>query len=76
MSLLTVRRSHFKKHGIGVGASSVEQYLRKVEEFAKKLKGLRTAKVPGATQDVIRYYKNGKYIEMVDKKSIISFGKQ
>lgn len=66
---------HFKKHGTEVGANDVEQYLRKAEEFSRNLRGARKAHVPGATPRVVRYYKNGKYIDMVDGK-IISFGKQ
>lgn len=66
---------HFKKHGNEVGASTVEQYLRKAQAYARNLKGATKAHVSGATKGVIRYYKNGKYIDMVDDM-IISFGKQ
>ena len=66
---------HFRKHGKEIGASNVEQYLRKATEFSKSLRGAKKANISGATSGVIRYYKNGKYIDMVGGK-IISFGKQ
>lgn len=66
---------HFKKHGAEVGATNVEQYLRKAESFANNLRGATKKPISGATSGVIRYYKNGKYIDIVDGK-IISFGKQ
>lgn len=66
---------HFNKHGREVGATTPQQYLRKATEFAKNLKGAKKVDIKGATGNVTRYYKNGKYIDMVGKK-IISFGKQ
>ena len=62
---------HFGKHGGEVGASSVWQYLRKAEGFAKNLKGAsRTALENGAT----RYEKNGKYVILDESKKILSYG--
>jgi hypothetical protein len=67
---------HFEKHGAEVGAENVEQYLRQAEAFADNLKGARKVyNIPGVTPNVTRYYKNGKYIDMVGDW-IISFGKQ
>ncbi|GAB7207164.1 hypothetical protein OS21_36600 [Dickeya oryzae] len=69
-------QKHFEKHGKEVGASDAEQYLRKAEEFAKQLRGARKVTIAGATENVTRYYKNGKYIDIAGDDRIISFGKQ
>ncbi|MEX6230973.1 hypothetical protein ACLFLD_06585 [Providencia hangzhouensis] len=69
-------QKHYEKHGKEVGAGSVEQYRNKAEEFVKNLKGARTVKVRGATDNVTRYYKNGKYLDRTSEGKIISFGKQ
>lgn len=69
-------QKHYEKHGKEVGADSVEKYQNKAEEFAKNLKGARTAKIRGATDNVTRYYKNGKYLDKTVDGKIISFGKQ
>ncbi|MGM0218955.1 hypothetical protein [Enterococcus sp. AZ126] len=69
-------QDHFEKHGDEVGASSIEQYMRKAQEFARTVKkGVKPSPVPGATHDVLRYRKNGKYIDLAPNGSIISFGK-
>lgn len=69
-------QDHFEKHGDEVGASSVEQYMRKAQEFARTVKkGVSPSPVPGTTRDVLRYRKNGKYIDLAPNGSIISFGK-
>ncbi|WP_207657827.1 hypothetical protein, partial [Lachnotalea glycerini] len=68
---------HYKKHGAEVGASSKEQYLRKAEEFAKTAKkGSTKSNVSGEVEGVVRYKKNGKYIDLAPDGTIISFGKQ
>ncbi|MBO0468835.1 hypothetical protein JZO73_15130, partial [Enterococcus plantarum] len=68
---------HFEKHGAEVKASSLEQYLNKAEDFSRKLKGARTKKIDYPTPNVVRYYKNGKYIDIHKPTGkIISFGKQ
>ena len=68
---------HYKIHGKEVGATSQEQYLRKAEEFAKTAKkGSVKSKVKGAVEGVIRYKKNGKFIDIAPDGSIISFGNQ
>jgi hypothetical protein len=67
--------AHFKRHGVEVGAHTPEQYLNKAKNFAKNLKGTRNAgPVPGYTNDVTRYIKNGKYIDLDPDKNIVSFG--
>ena len=66
---------HFNKHGKEVGATTPRQYLEKARVFADNLKGATKVNIKGSTENVVRYYKNGKYIDMVGKK-IISFGKQ
>lgn len=67
---------HYNKHGAEVGATSKEQYYRKAEEFSKNLKGATKKNVSGYTEGVVRYYKNGKYIDLAPDGSIVSFGKQ
>ncbi|MGI3429999.1 hemagglutinin repeat-containing protein [Providencia stuartii] len=69
-------QKHYEKHGREIGANSVEEYKRKAEGFAENLKGARTAKIRGATDNVTRYYKNGKYLDKTADGKIISFGKQ
>ncbi|MBV2190105.1 hypothetical protein [Providencia rettgeri] len=69
-------QKHYEKHGKEVGAGSIEQYRNKAEEFVKNLKGARTVKVRGATDNVTRYYKNGKYLDRTSEGKIISFVKQ
>ncbi|WP_297902133.1 hypothetical protein, partial [uncultured Campylobacter sp.] len=67
--------NHFNKHGEEVGASDLRQYLRKAKEFARNLKRARkVGEVEGATPDVVRYEKNGKYIDLAPNGDIISFG--
>ncbi|MCY1389456.1 tRNA(Glu)-specific nuclease WapA [compost metagenome] len=67
---------HFDKHGKEVGAKTEEQYLDKAQEFAKNLKGATKKSVPGATEGVVRYTKNGKYVDMAPDGRIVSFGKK
>lgn len=70
-------QKHFEKHGDEVGAKDPQQYLRKAEEFAKTAKkGATKSPVSGAVEGVIRYKKNGKFIDLAPDGSIISFGKQ
>ena len=66
---------HYYKHGEEVGASSVEQYLRKADGFKSNLRGATTSYVDGEVDGVIRYKKNGRYIDLAPDGSIISFGK-
>ena len=66
-----------KGNGDGVGAKNTEQYLRKAEEFAKNAKkGSTKSRVRGEVEGVIRYKKNGKYIDIAPDGSIVLFGKQ
>ncbi|MHC5215553.1 polymorphic toxin-type HINT domain-containing protein [Enterococcus sp. LJL128] len=68
---------HFEKHGAEVKANSLEQYFNKAEDFSRKLKGARSKKIDYPTPNVVRYYKNGKYIDIHKPTGkIISFGKQ
>ena len=57
-----------------VGADSLLQYLRKAKAFSKNLRGAKKSNVMGATKGVIKYEKNGKYIEIAPNGDIISFG--
>ena len=58
-----------------VGASDLRQYLRKAKEFARNLKRARkVGRVKGRTPGVIRYEKNGRYIDLAPNGDIISFG--
>lgn len=65
---------HYCKHGVEVGATSVEQYLRKAENFSLNLKGAKKHYVSGAVEGVVRYIKNGKYIDLAPDGTIISYG--
>ena len=65
---------HFEKHGMEVGANNVEQYLRKAEHFKINLRGASKNYVKGAVDGVIRYSKNGKYIDLAPNGTIVSFG--
>ena len=67
---------HFNKHGSGVGAKNINQYLKKAEEFSKNLKGATKQSVDGFVDGVTRYIKNGKYIDIAPDGTIISFGKR
>jgi len=58
-----------------VGAEDVAQYIRKAEGFAQNLRGATKSYVDGAVEGVIRYKKNGKYIDIAPDGTIISFGK-
>ena len=69
-------QARFNKHGAEVGAVNVEQYLRKAEAFKQNLRGATKSPVAGQTNGVVRYKKNGKYIDIAPDGSIISFGKQ
>lgn len=67
---------HFKKHGASVGAETLEQYVRKAEEFARTAKkGSTKSSVSGAVEGTIRYKKNGKYVDIAPDGTIVSFGK-
>ena len=69
-------QAHYNKHKDEVGAKDAEQYLRKAEDFAKNLRGATKKSVPGYTDGVTRYYKNGKYIDLDPDGNIISFGRK
>lgn len=66
---------HFIKHGGDVDAKSPSQYLRKAQEFARTRKGSTSSPVDGAVEGVIRYRKNGKYVDIAPDGTIVSFGK-
>ena len=65
---------HYYKHAKEVGASSIEQYIRKAEGFMQNLKGATKSYINGTVEGVIRYKKNGKYIDLAPDGTIISFG--
>ncbi|MBO0445711.1 hypothetical protein JZO78_05100 [Enterococcus ureilyticus] len=66
-------RKHFDKYGDEVWAASIEEYMRKAEEFAKTVKkGVKPSNVAGHTPDVKRFRKNGRYIDLAPDGSIIS----
>ena len=66
---------HYYIHGSEVGASSIEQYIRKAEGFKLNLSGATKSYIDGAVEGVMRYKKNGKYIDLAPDGTIISFGK-
>jgi len=67
-------KKHFEKHGAEVGATSLEQYLRKAQEFANNLRGAQRSAIEGFTEGVTRYSKAGRYIDLASDGSILSFG--
>jgi hypothetical protein len=67
-------QAHFQKHGAAVGARDAAQYLRKAEGFAQNLRGAERFPVDGFTEGVVRYVKNGRYIDLAADGRIVSFG--
>ena len=65
---------HYYIHASEVGASSIEQYIRKAEGFKINLRGATKSYVDGAVGGVIRYKKAGRYIDLAPDGTIISFG--
>ena len=66
---------HFNEHGEEVGVRDLRQYLRKAKEFARNLKRARkVGRVKVRTPGVIRYEKNGRYIDLAPNGDTISFG--
>ncbi|MEK4159517.1 MULTISPECIES: RHS repeat domain-containing protein [Paenibacillus] len=66
--------NHFIKHGKEVGATNAASYYNKAEGFAQNLRRSTTSPVEGAVEGVVRYKKNGKYIDLAPDGTIISFG--
>ena len=67
--------AHYKKHGKEVKAKDAASYLNKAREFRRTAKkGVNPSKVNGKVDDVLRYRKNGKYIDLADDDRIVSFG--
>lgn len=66
--------AHFNKHGVSVGAKDVDQYLRKATNFSGQLRGASKSPIKGATPNVMRYKKLGKFIDLDNLGNIISFG--
>lgn len=48
---------------------------REAEGFAQNLRGSHKHYVDGAVEGVMRYVKNGKYIDLAPDGTIISFGR-
>jgi hypothetical protein len=67
-------KDHYIRHGDEVGANSPAQYFRKALEFSKNLRGATKKITEGYTDGVIRYYKNGRYIDIAPDGKIVSFG--
>ena len=71
---------HFARHGREVGAKSLEQYTNKATSFANDVLSKRVKRtfVDGFTDNVYRYKKAGKYVDLVFdgfEHLIVSFGK-
>lgn len=64
---------HFIRHP-EVEAKSPSQYLRKAEGFKQNLKGATKSPVDGSVEGVVRYKKNGKYIDLAPDGTIVSYG--
>jgi len=67
--------NHFGKHGEDMGADSVWRYLRQAKAFRQQLKRVSGRLVEGDTPGVMRYVKQGKYIDLTPEGKIVSFGK-
>ena len=65
---------HFKEHGEEVGATNIDQYVRKAEGFSQNLRGAHKSYPPNGTPGAVRYTKNGKYIIIGPNGKILSFG--
>jgi hypothetical protein len=65
---------HFEKHGAEVGAKDAAQYLRKAEAFTQNLRGAERSPVEGFVEGVVRYAKNGRYVDLAPDGTIVSFG--
>lgn len=65
---------HFNRHGAEVEAENVEQYFRKALGFKQNLRRAQRSILQGVTENVIRYVKNGRYIDIAPDGRIISFG--
>lgn len=75
-SVINSAEYHYNRHGAEVGATSIEQYIRKAEGFMENLRGATKSPVSGSVEGVVRYKKNGKYIDLAPDNTIVSFGKQ
>ena len=64
---------HFMEHGSEVGASSIDQYVRKADGFARNLRGATKSYPSDGTPGAIRYAKNGEYIIIAPDGRIISY---
>ena len=62
---------HFTRHGSGVSAKNIWQYLRKAEAFSHNL---RDAKIKVSGDDCLRYVKKGYYVIKDKSGKILSFG--
>lgn len=67
--------AHFEKHGAELGAKDSAQYLRQAEGFARNLRGAVRGPVDGYTDGVMRYVKNGRYIDIAPDGRFVSFGR-
>jgi len=69
-------RYHFGEHGEEMGAGNIWRYLRQAKAFSQQLRGVRGSPVEGSTEGVMRYVKQGKYIDLAPGGKIISFGRE
>jgi hypothetical protein len=63
-------------HGAEVEATTESEYLRKAEAFRDNLKGAPSSPVEGTTDGVVRWRKNGRYIDLAPDGKIVSFVSQ
>lgn len=64
-------RHHFRKHGQGVKASDVWQYLRKADGFRQNLRGVRRKQLQSGR---VRYTKNELFLILDAQGKIVSYG--
>ena len=70
---------HFGVHGYSVGTYNIVSYVQSAKNFQFNLSGASSSRVIGATPNVTRWRKNGKYIDICGGKNtgkIASYGRQ
>jgi len=64
-------RHHFRKHGGGVEADNVWQYLRKAYGFRQNLRGAKRKQLPSGK---VRYTKSALFLILDAQGKIVSYG--
>ncbi len=67
---------HYDEHGTEVNAANAQDYANKANNFANNRKGAEKSFVDGCVDNVTRYSKNGKYVDIAPDGRIVSFGRK